>query len=65
MLMHLRVCVCVRGSLLHAGPSARGDNKHISPQTEAQQPGSSSPRPAEDYQFILPLSLLQEPVNGF
>lgn len=32
------LCFCVSESLLHAGPSAQGDNKHISPQTGAKQP---------------------------
>lgn len=40
VVVHLSVCLylCVSESLLHAGPSAQGDNKHISPQTEAKQP---------------------------
>lgn len=35
--MSVLVLMCVSESVRHAGPSAQGDNKHISPQTEAKQ----------------------------
>lgn len=41
--------VCVSEFPLHAGPSAQGDNKHISLQTEAKQPLSKSHRHPENY----------------
>lgn len=42
------LCVHVWISLFHAEPSARGDNRHISLQTEAKQPFSSFLQLAQD-----------------
>lgn len=55
-------CVCVCVCLLHAGPSVQGDNKHISPQSEAKQALPDSHQLADDHQFVLASSRLGEAV---
>lgn len=55
-------CLCVCVCLLHAGPSVQGDNKHISPQSEAKQALPDSHQLADDHRFVLASSRLGEAV---
>lgn len=62
MLAWTSVVVCVCVCLLHAGPSVQGDNKHISPQSEAKQALPDSHQLADDHRFVLASSRLGEAV---